>query len=95
MRKNSPGGDCITDTREGAAGGSVPPAILSRDELAQVLRISRRTLDRYFTQGGGPPVISIGRRRLYAWTSVVAWLEQRTFSSTADLSVRSHRRTAA
>ena len=43
---------------------SVMAEFLTRDEIAEQLGVSVRTLDRWHRLGRGPPRISIGRKRL-------------------------------
>jgi hypothetical protein len=50
---------------------------LGRDELAQELRTSVRTLDRWHTRRIGPPRTVIGRTVLYSIESVRSWLQSR------------------
>jgi excisionase family DNA binding protein len=46
----------------------------TQDELARQLGITRKTLDRWATEGKGPKVTRIGRRILYSKKTVAAWL---------------------
>ncbi len=53
--------------------------LFSRQELADYLGESRRTLER-----DGPPYVRLGQRRIaYRWSDVEAWLASRTFKSRA------------
>ena len=47
---------------------------LRREELAQQLRLSPRTIDRWEALRKGPPRISVGRTILYNIQSVQEWL---------------------
>lgn len=47
---------------------------LRREELAQQLRLSPRTIDRWEALRKGPPRISVGRTVLYNIQSVQEWL---------------------
>jgi predicted DNA-binding transcriptional regulator AlpA len=52
---------------------------LSRVELAKVLHLSTKTLDRYRRTGEGPPFVTLpGGRIRYRWADVRHWLEART-----------------
>lgn len=53
-----------------------PSKLLSQDEAAASLRISRRTLQRLRASGaGGPPFVRIGDRRIcYRASDLDAWL---------------------
>ena len=48
---------------------------LRREELAQLLGVSARTVDRWHSLRSGPPRIAIGRLILYNLESVRAWLQ--------------------
>jgi hypothetical protein len=61
----------------------LPTDYLDRRETAAELtrmglRISPWTLDTMATRGGGPAYVHFGRRVLYRWQDVLAWVEQRT-----------------
>lgn len=51
--------------------------VLSLNEAAGYLRVSRRTLHSLIADGDGPPTIQIGRRRLIRRTALEAWLADR------------------
>ena len=51
--------------------------VLSLNEAAGYLRISRRTLHSLIADSAGPPTIQIGRRRLIRRTALEAWLADR------------------
>jgi predicted DNA-binding transcriptional regulator AlpA len=48
---------------------------LRRDELAHLLGVSGRTIDRWHTLRCGPPRISVGRTVLYNLASLRQWLQ--------------------
>lgn len=50
---------------------------LRKEELAQRLGVSARTIDRWHTLRCGPPRVSIGRTILYNLDSVRRWLQSR------------------
>ena len=50
---------------------------LTIDEAAQVLRVSRRTLDNYRYRKRGPPYRRHGGRIVYRLSDLLAWSEQR------------------
>lgn len=52
-------------------------ALLTLDEAADRLRVSRRHLATLRASGDGPPVIPIGRRRLIRAGALQAWLAER------------------
>jgi DNA-binding transcriptional MerR regulator len=52
-------------------------ALLTTDELAEALRVNPRTVRRWRSEGGGPPVMWAGEVARYRWGDVVAWLRRR------------------
>jgi len=60
------------------------PLFWTVKELAKVLRMSRCTLDRYRTDGGGPKYRKTRGKVLYARADVDEWLKRRGRSSTSD-----------
>ena len=50
---------------------------LTIDEAAQLLRVSRRTLDNYRYRKQGPPYRRHGGRIVYRLSDLLAWSEQR------------------
>ena len=57
---------------------------LSVDELAALLQVSRRTLDRYRAKGIGPAFEKVDGRVLYTRAGVEAWLASGRRSSISD-----------
>ena len=57
---------------------------LSQDQLATRLDISVRSLERMRNAGTGPRFSKAGKKILYRLHDVEAWLEERSFSSTAE-----------
>jgi len=53
---------------------------LRREELAQQLGVSPRTIDRWQTSRCGPPRVAIGRTILYSTASVREWLQSKESS---------------
>src|SRR5262245_46833163 len=64
-------------TRSASAEDGARPRLLTRQEAAEYLRVSLRTLERH-----GPEGISIGARVLYTQELLDAWLASRTPSIT-------------
>lgn len=57
---------------------------LDEAATAQLLGISRRTLQRYRITGDGPAFVRLGVRRVaYAEGDVIAWAEARTYQHRA------------
>ena len=54
---------------------------LRREELAQQLGVSARTIDRWQTLRCGPPRVAIGRTVLYSLESIRRWLQSREQTS--------------
>lgn len=65
---------------------------LRRDELAQQLGVSPRTIDRWQTSRCGPPRVAIGRTILYNLESVRQWLRSKEESDASRSSRRGRRR---
>ena len=61
---------------------------LTTIEVAEVLRISRRTLERMRVEGTGPRYLKVGpgkrSRVLYRQSEVEAWLNRFDFGSTSE-----------
>lgn len=53
-------------------------------ELANVLKISPKTLEMMRQQGTGPIYCKMGRRVLYKASEIEAYLEARTYRSTSE-----------
>ena len=54
-----------------------PQDYLTLQQLADCLRRSKRTVQRMIQHGQGPPFIQLGRRRLFAKSSVTEWLKNK------------------
>ena len=63
---------------------------LTTIEVAGMLRISRRTLERMRVQGTGPRFLKVGpgkrSRVLYRLGEINAWLEKQSYGSTSEYS---------
>lgn len=61
---------------------------LTSNEAAEVLRISRRTLERMRVDGSGPRYIKVGAgkrsRVLYRESEIETWLNQFSYGSTSE-----------
>lgn len=57
---------------------------LTQSEVAQRLRLSPRTLERFRLDGTGPKFVRAGRRILYRLVDIEEWTAARTFRSTAE-----------
>ena len=53
-----------------------PDRLLTADQVAQHLQISRRALYEMRYQGGGPPAIKVGRRLRFRRREVEAWIDE-------------------
>jgi predicted DNA-binding transcriptional regulator AlpA len=68
---------------------SVPTRVyLTQDEVAAVLRLSPRTLERHRLAGTGPAYVKLGRKVVYKRSSVEAWAAANTFTSTSAAEAR-------
>ena len=61
---------------------SVLSDYLTKNQLAEQLRRSTRTIDRMALSGDGPPPTKIGRTTLYRREAVLEWLRSRELPST-------------
>jgi predicted DNA-binding transcriptional regulator AlpA len=62
-----------------------PAAYIDEDGLAERYLISPRTAQRWRCDGGGPPFVRLGRRRIvYRIADVETWLAERTYRHRAD-----------
>jgi excisionase family DNA binding protein len=74
-------GDTIQrdDLHESGWGAVMPDdagELLTKREVARLLRISERTLERLTAAGEGPPSITFGRSRRWARRDVEQWLQE-------------------
>ena len=58
---------------------------LTQTEVAKILRLSPRTLERHRLTGTGPMFMKAGNRVLYAEDHIKSWLAANTFQSTSEL----------
>ena len=67
-----------------------PPELtfLTSVEAADLLRVSRRTLERMRIEGTGPRYLKVGpgkrSRVIYRQTDIIAWLDRQSFASTSE-----------
>jgi hypothetical protein len=67
------------------AAAPEPAEYIDEDGLFERYLIAPRTAQRWRKDGGGPPFVRLGARRiLYRVADVERWLAHRTFSSRAD-----------
>lgn len=52
-----------------------PEEILTTDEVAALLKIPKRTLYRWTSEGKGPPFYAIGKYNRWKRSEVMAWFE--------------------
>ena len=57
---------------------------LKTGEAAELLGLSRRTLDRYRVTGAGPAFHKFGNSVRYRRTDIEAWADERRQTSTSD-----------
>lgn len=66
--------------------------LLTSKETAELLRISKRTLERMRVEGGGPRYLKVGpgkrSRVLYRQDEVLRWLQSFSFASTSEYDCR-------
>jgi predicted DNA-binding transcriptional regulator AlpA len=58
--------------------------LLLQREVAALLRLSERTLERMRVTGGGPRFVKAGRRVAYRATDIDAWIASRVRNSTSE-----------
>ena len=61
----------------------------TQDQLSEQLSISKRTLERFRSEGKGPKYYKMGRRVLYASKDVEEYLQEHQFGSTSEYRFRS------
>jgi hypothetical protein len=62
-----------------------PDTLLTSVELARTLKVNDRLPEVWRATGTGPAYMRAGGRRvLYRWADVLAWLNDRRFTSTAE-----------
>lgn len=61
-------------TFQTASAQSVAPEFIRKPELARLLGVSPRTIDRWHAKRIGPPRVKIGKQVLYRHESVREWL---------------------
>jgi predicted site-specific integrase-resolvase len=61
-----------------------PSPFLPQAALAQLLTVSKRTLERWRVEGTGPTYVKAGRRVLYRYDDVVSWLSHTSRRSTCE-----------
>ena len=57
---------------------------LTTIDLAKLLHVSPKTLERKRMEGNGPAFMKSGRRVLYSTSEIEKWLAENTFSSTSQ-----------
>jgi excisionase family DNA binding protein len=62
------------------------PVLLTADELAEALRVSRRTVDRMVVEGA-PRIHVRGKLYRYNLTAVMAWCQARGVANASDTEV--------
>ena len=77
----------IDAVREAVADRELPD-LLTREELADLLRVDARTLRRLELQGDVPPAISIGGSKRWRRAAITRWLRER------ERIAEAHRRSA-
>jgi len=59
--------------------------LLTQSDVAKLLRLSERTLERLRLQGGGPLYIKAGRAVRYRESDLEAWIDARVVTSTSAI----------
>lgn len=58
--------------------------LLTETEVAELMKISPRTLQHWRVAGGGPAYMKFGHNVRYSRETIEAWMRQRTLRHTAD-----------
>lgn len=58
--------------------------LVATAEAAEIVGLSRRTLEGLRTRGGGPIFVKLGRRTLYDINDLIKWTEENKRRSTCD-----------
>ncbi|MGO2958243.1 MAG: helix-turn-helix transcriptional regulator [Acetobacter sp.] len=67
----------------------VNPLVIPEKRAAEMLGISRRTLQSLRLDGAGPPFVQITSRRVgYSLPALQEWIAARSVRSTADATIR-------
>jgi len=61
-----------------------PNSFMPTGEVAQLLHISTKTLERWRVEGTGPVFRKAGRKVLYALADIETWLNANAFTSTSE-----------
>jgi excisionase family DNA binding protein len=70
--------------RAAAQRGNNSYDIVTVQEAADILRVSKSYLDKKRVYGGGPPFLQYGRKITYLRSDLEAWLSRRRFTSTSE-----------
>jgi excisionase family DNA binding protein len=54
----------------------------SSDTVAELLRLTRNTLEKWRVRGEGPPFVKLGGAVRYRRSDVLAWIEENTKAAT-------------
>jgi excisionase family DNA binding protein len=61
--------------------------LLTVGEVAELLRCSKSSLDKWRLAGDGPRFVRVGSRIRYRTSAIADFIERRTHSSTSEVSV--------
>ena len=81
----------IVDAVREALGNGAMPELLTREEVAALLRVDARTLRRLELEGEVPPAITIGGSKRWRRTTMERWLAARERDAER---IEAHRRSA-
>jgi excisionase family DNA binding protein len=59
-----------------------PDEFWSSDYVAELLVLTRNTLEKWRVRGEGPPFVKLGGRVRYRRSDVLAWIEENTKATT-------------
>ncbi len=61
-----------------------PETLLTTQQAAWLLRVSRKTLERMRVEGRGPRFVKIGRSVRYRQSDLLTWIRANTHQSTSE-----------
>ena len=62
-----------------------PETLLTTQQAAWLLRVSRKTLERMRVEGRGPRFVKVGRAVRYRQSDLLTWITANTYGSTSEV----------
>ncbi len=67
-----------------------PDALFTEGDAAELLAVSKRTLQAWRLKGGGPVYVRCGRAVRYRRKNLIEWMEERSVRHTSEHEEREH-----